>query len=185
MNELRSNPELAWLPTYAVYGASSGKDKVDGYAVHHELPHWFEWNLWNNGQILRDFNTAIDWDGVLNPDCRPDDDDDGQRYTTWLKNVKPIRTPRSYKVPCIITARRETYRDIAEAWLARYKINYGRLIMFPGSLEERSRTCIRSWKAEQASQVGARMFIESDSEQAKIIAASAIDCRVLCPANYR
>lgn len=181
--ELRSNPELAKLPVYAVYGASPGKDRVDGYAVHHELPHWFEWNLWNNGQILRDFNTAIDWDGVLNPDCPPDEDDDGQRYTTWLQNVKPIRTPRSYEVPFIITARRVAYREIAEAWLAKYSINYGELIMFPGSFSERSQACIGSWKAEKAKQVGARMFIESDPTQAKIIAAGANGCRVLCTAR--
>lgn len=179
--ELRSNPELAKLPIYAVYGASPGKGRVDGYAVHHELPHWFEWNLWNNGQILKDFNAAIDWDGILNEDCLPDDDDDGPHYRRWLESVEPIRTPRAYQVPFIITARREAYREIAEAWLAKYKINYGQLIMFPGTFEERARTCIGTWKAEQASQIGARMFIESDSEQARIISASTSACRVLCP----
>lgn len=179
--ELRSNPELAKLPVYAVYGASPGKDSVDGYAVHHELPHWFEWNLWNNGQILRDFNTAIDWDGILNKDCSPDQDDDGKRYVDWMTSVAPLRTPRAYQVPLIITARREAYRDIAEAWLARYKINYGQLIMFPGTFEERNRTCIGTWKAEKASQAGAQMFIESDNEQARIISASTSACRVLCP----
>lgn len=178
--ELRSNPQLANLPVYAVYGASPGKDKIDGYAVHKELPHWFEWNLWNNGQILKDFNTAIDWDGILNPDCTHEQDDDGTEYTKWLSSVRPIRIPRSYKVPFIVTARREAYRKLAEAWLDKYKINYGELVMFPGTHKERSGTCIGSWKAEEAVKRNCQMFIESCPHQAQVILNKS-NMRVLCP----
>lgn len=176
---LRENPELKELPTYAVYGASPGKNHINDYAKHLELPHWFEWNIWNNGQILEDFNVAIDWDGVLNEDCTVEDDDDGERYINWLTNVKPIRTPRNYKVPFIITARREAYRNIAEEWLAKYHINYGQLIMFPGTFEERSQTDIGKWKAQEAMKVNSHMFIESCPIQAKTILDNSY-LRVIC-----
>lgn len=158
-------------PVYAVYGASPGRFDVDGYAVNLELPHWFEWNLWNNGQILKDWNVATDWDGVLNDDCSIEDDDDGERYLNWIKSTPAIRHPRSYKIPYIITARREAYREESEAWLKENGILYGELVMFPGTFEERSKTDIGSWKADMARQRGAKIFIESCPVQAEIIAS--------------
>jgi hypoxanthine phosphoribosyltransferase len=170
MAELGQHADLSRLPKYVVYAASPGKDRVDGYALHLELPHWFDWNILNNGQILRDGNLGIDFDGVLGEDCLPEDDDDGPRYEAWLKALRPIRTPRDYTVPFIITARREAYRQLTEAWLNRYRIQYGQLVMFPGSFAERSQTDIGQWKAEQCDRLGVGLFVESDYWQAKRIA---------------
>lgn len=170
IREISNNSEIATLPKYVVYAASPGRSLVDGYAVHHELPHWFDWNLFGNGLVLTGANVGIDFDGVLGEDCLPEDDDDGPRYTTWLNALRPIRTPRDFTVPFIITARREAYRDLTEAWLERYRIQYGQLVMFPGTFAERGRTDIGQWKAEQCDRVGVGIFIESCYWQAKRIA---------------
>ena len=171
LRELRdSNPELAKLPVYVVYAATPGIKDVDGYAVHKELPHWFEWNLLGNGQILRDFNVGIDFDGVLCPDCTVECDDDGECYRNWLDTVPPIRTPRAYPVPYIITARLEKYRQKTMDWLAKHRISYGKLVMFPGTFSDRMQTCIGSWKAEKCTENGVKLFIESSYEQSAVIA---------------
>ncbi len=169
IRELRKHPDLVNNPIFAVYVDDPSLSLVEGFAVYLTLPHWFDWNIWGNGQILRDFRVGTDWDGVLNEDCPVECDDDGQRYIEWMQACKPIRSPRAYNIPFIVTARREAYRAICEQWLARYKINYGKLVMFPGTFEERSRTCIGTWKAAQCDANGVGLFIESDLTQARII----------------
>lgn len=168
--ELTKHDELSGLPKFVVYAASPGIQIVEGYAINLELPHWFDWNMLNNGQILKGGNTGIDFDGVLCSDCLPEDDDDGARYRAWLQAVRPIRTPRDFTVPFIITARREAYRELTVDWLNRYRIQYGQLVMFPGTFAERARTDIGQWKAGQCDRLGVGLFVESDNWQAKRIA---------------
>jgi uncharacterized HAD superfamily protein len=169
IQEFKASPTLSDLPIYVVYAASPGRHLVSGYAVRKELPHWFDWNMMNNGIVLRS-GVGTDFDGVLCPDCTVEDDDDGERYIAWMESVKPIRFPRDYRVPFIITARREVYREITEQWLAKWTINYGELVMFPGTFAERSVTDIGHWKAEQCDRLGVGLFIESDYRQACRIA---------------
>jgi len=157
------------LPFYAVYGATPGKQKITGCAVELEWPHVFDWNVFNNGYIFKKFNVGIDFDGVLCEDCPVEDDDDGSRYREWMTTRKPIRSPRDYSVPFIITARREAYRDLTEEWLKRYRISYGQLVMYPGTFEERKRSCIGTWKAEQCRKFDIGWFIESSYEQARVM----------------
>jgi hypothetical protein len=157
------------LPFYVVYAGNHGRQKVTGYAVSLDWPHLFDWNLLNNGYILRNHNVGIDFDGVLCEDCPLEDDDDGPRYQAWMTTRKPIRTPRDYTVPYIITARREAYRDLTEEWLKRYRISYGMLVMYPGTLKERNRNCIGSWKAAQCQKFNVKWFVESSYQQAQII----------------
>lgn len=170
IHELRQIPEISNLPVYVIYAATPGQYAVNGYVKHLELPHWFDWNLLHNGQILHQQNVGIDFDGVLCSDCSVEDDDDGERYRRWMTAVKPIRMPRDYTIPFIVTARREAYRDITEAWLNRYRINYRQLIMFPGTFAERSVTDIGAWKAEQCNLLDVGLFVESNYVQAKRIA---------------
>lgn len=179
LQEIRSHPALSKLPAYAVYAAVPGRAQLDGYAVALDLPHWFEWNLWNNGQILRDYRVGIDWDGILNEDCPPEFDDDGPKYIRWMNSVRPIRTPTRYTVPYIITGRREVYRSYCEQWLENYGIQYDKLIMYPRSFEERNRD-VAIWKAEQISSRGCRLYVESDPHQANLIRHKC-DAKVLCP----
>ena len=170
LRELRKVPELADLPTYVIYAASPGRKLITGYVHAMELPHWFDWNFLNNGQILSQRRVGVDFDGVLCGDCLPADDDDGERYAAWMANVQPIRFPRDYRVPFIITARREAYRSITEAWLAKYRINYGTLIMYPGTFAERQQCDIGQWKAAECDRAGVGLFVESDYRQATRIA---------------
>lgn len=169
IREIKASPSLGDLPVYVVYAASPGRSMVTGYAVHKELPHWFDWNMLNNGIVLRS-GVGVDFDGVLCSDCDNSDDDDGERYVAWMKSVRPIRFPRDYKVPFIVTARREAYRSITESWLAKWGINYGTLVMFPGTFADRSVTDIGQWKAEQCDRLGVGLFVESDYRQACRIA---------------
>lgn len=170
LRELRKATELSKVPTYVIYATKTGIGSVDGFVHELELPHWFEWNFFGNGQILNQQNVGIDFDGVLCADCLMEDDDDGERYTQWMASVSPIRMPRDYKVPFIITARCEAYRAITEVWLDRYRINYGELIMYPGTFVERQRTDLGQWKAEQCDRAGVGLFVESDYNQALRIA---------------
>lgn len=179
IKELKQHRELSDLPVFAVYAGERGRSLVDGFAVNIDLPHWFEWNFFHNGQTLALHNVGIDWDGVLNADCLPQDDDDGVRYRNWMVSVKPIRLPRAYQIPYIITARREAFRAESEAWLRRYRINYGRLIMFPGSFEERTSTDIGAWKANMCAEQNVGLFVESSLIQAQRI-GELLGRTVLC-----
>lgn len=168
------------LAFYAVYAATPGRFDLAGYARELELPHWFEWNFWNNGQILRDHVVGIDWDGILNADCPPELDDDGPKYRQWLDTVEPVRWVQSYAVPFIITGRRDVYRDACVAWLNRHGMKYGEIVMYPGTFAERRLDCVGSWKARLCNARGVGLFVESDPVQADIIHRVA-RCRVLCP----
>lgn len=176
---LKQNPELAALPCFAVYAGNDGRELVDGFAVNIDLPHWFEWNFFGNGQLLREWRVGLDWDGVLNADCPSHCDDDGFKYAQWMESVKPIRGPRRYEVPFIVTARCERYRTASVEWLRRYGFRYGELVMFPGSFQERSQTDLGGWKAEMCKKYGVGLFVESCPVQAHRIAE--LRCKtVLC-----
>jgi len=51
--------------------------------------------------------------------------------------------------------------------------------MYPGSFDERSKTNLGQWKAQQADARGCKMFIESDYRQACEIAKALPDCQVV------
>lgn len=167
LQRMRGHPQMSSIPAYAVYAASPGRSMLSGFAVMLDLPHWFEWNIWHNGVILRgDFGT--DWDGVLNDDCPAEFDDDGPLYRRWLRSVPPKRIPNRYKIPWIITGRREPYREICVEWLDRYGIQYGELIMYPHSFEQRKKD-VAAWKAKQIDRLKCAIFVESDPGQAAIL----------------
>jgi hypothetical protein len=168
IQRMRQQPSLRDLPFYAVYATSAAQHALAGFAVSIELPHWFDWHLFHCTTLLQEFKVGLDWDGVLNEDCPRNCDDDRTRYRAWMDAVKPIRRP-TY-VPTIITARREVYRDVCMAWLNRYGIRTDRLVMFPGSFQQRARTNVGQWKAEMCDLHGVGMFIESDLQQAETIA---------------
>lgn len=176
---LKNHPQLAALPIFAVYAGNQGRSLIDGFAVNLDMPHWFEWNFFGNGQLLRENRVGMDWDGVLNDDCPLELDDDGPDYLEWIRSVKPIRTPRAYRVPFIITARRDVYRAECETWLERYGINYGELVMFPGSFQQRGKTDIGEWKAQQCRDRNVRLFVESCPIQSRTI-AGCLKSTVLC-----
>lgn len=167
------------LPFYVVYAGGEGKHIVDGYAIPLELPHFFSWNLLHNGIVFEGCKAAFDLDGVFAEDCPIECDDDGPRYLDWMRRVQPLNWSIEYQVPTIITARREVYRSQTMDWLNRNGIRVRELVMFPGTFDERSRTNIGQWKAEQAMARGCGLFVESDYKQAFEIARVYPTCQVV------
>ena len=132
----------------------------------------FEWSLFRSPVVER---AMFDLDGILCGDCPAEDDDDGPRYRRFLETATPQAVPRG-QVHAIVTARLEAYRPETEAWLARQGIAYGRLIMLElASDAERRRTRPqgRFKAAAYAADPGARLFVESESWQAREIARGA------------
>lgn len=166
-------------PFYVVYAANDGKRVVDGYVVPLELPHHFEWNLLHNGIVMDKCNAAFDLDGVFAENCPIECDDDGPRYVDWMRRVQPMQWSIEYEVPCIITARRDVYREQTLDWLSRHGIRVRDLVMYPGAFAERSRTSIGRWKAEQAIARQRGIFVESDYSQACEIARHHPTCQVI------
>lgn len=154
----------------AVYVTPGAQHQVDYHAKQLPLPHWFEWNMWDNPELIRGFRLASDMDGVICQDCPRRDDDDGGRYLSWMRGVRPIVYPRRYPLRAIVTARLEKYRGETEAWLKSHRVKYGRLIMGPWATKrERERSDIAGWKAEQVQRLRTKVFVESCPHQARSI----------------
>jgi orotate phosphoribosyltransferase len=167
------------MPFYTIYSTIQCLSAVDNCAVVINLPHWFDWNLFNNGSILTGFNTAIDLDGVICQDCPPESDDDGAKYLEWLNSAMAIRFPRDYNIPYIITARLEKYRPQTTKWLDDNKITYSELIMYPGFHEERTIQQISEWKAKQIAINQCKLYVESDYHLASGIAKLSPRARII------
>ena len=175
------------LPFYTVYAGSPGKSLVDGYAVPMELPHFFEWNIFHNGNIMGGMRAGFDMDGVFCMDCPPEADDDGMFYDHWLKTVRPLQLSLEFQIPLIVTARRECYRPQTMEWLHRHRIRVKDLVMFPGSFAERQTTNIGSWKASIAKHHNCALFVESNYAQAIQIKNDYPSCHVISierPSNF-
>lgn len=170
INEIKAKLGQENIKYAAVYVTPSASKRLDFYGRILPLPHWFSWNIFGNDRLLEGFNIATDFDGVLCPDCPAEMDDNGERYVQWMASTRcKIRT-HTNTIPFIITARLEKYRAETEKWLARNKVAYGKLVMGPWATQaERHNNCIGTWKRRMAETVGARMFIESDDHQARII----------------
>lgn len=161
----------------AVYSHDRVASLLDhrGYRIT-ELWHTFEWNL------LRDVvakNVATDLDGVICEDWgKPDDGEWTERYEDWLTKAEPLRLP-TWPVRAIVTARLEKYRPQTEAWLQKHGVQYRELIMAPYATA-RERSLKRGFghrKAEVYSKLArgpkpAKIFVESEPAQAKLIAES-------------
>ncbi len=171
--------------TSTVYCNPLALVKPDIWAVDLGWPHILEWNMFNS--ILSP-TMALDFDGIMCQDCEPQQDDDGPRYLDFIRNAKPLYTPRRNPVPLIVTARIEKYREATMEWLARHSIRANRLVMHPAAtLAERNRDDIPAYKARHFSEwarsgnrlgsVGPFMFVESEDWQARRIGAIS---KMLC-----
>ena len=132
--------------------------------------HMVEWSLLYNSNLVR--MCATDLDGIICPDCGPGEDDDGPRYARWMEQSTPLVRSREHPIPVIVTGRLEKYRGATEAWLSRHGIRYGKLVMWPGGVQERwpNDACAK-WKAGVIRPMsGVRVYVESDPRQARVIA---------------
>jgi len=175
-----------------VYVMPELRQMVDYYVREIPSPHFFEWNLFNNGMIggysmdprLRG-GIALDLDGVICFDPPMPDADDGviyESYAKWLDVAPPKYIPRYTAVPCIITFRLEKWRSKTIQWLKKYNVKWERLIMSPHTsvIRRNSELDIAGHKARNFVESGCSMMIESDPHQAELI--HRISRRpVLCP----
>lgn len=180
----------------AVYVIPEMAHFADYYVQELSSPHFFEWNIFNNGIIdglsmdprLRG-GVAMDLDGIICFDPPMPDADEGpiaEAYADWIDNAQPKYIPRFAAVPCIITFRLEKWRDRTIKWLRKYKVNWRRLIMSThSSVIERNRNLdVVGHKARNFIESGCSLMIESDPAQAEMI--HQLSRRpVLCPDSER
>lgn len=146
--------------------STEGKEFVDVYFEIIDDERVFEWNLFHHS-ILE--NSCMDIDGVLC--CNPEEDDDGEKYTAFLKEAKPLFTP-TVTIDTLVTCRLEKYRKLTEEWLGKHNISYRHLVML-NLLDKESRI---KWgkhgefKGEYYKNSDCGLFIESSYYEASIIA---------------
>jgi uncharacterized HAD superfamily protein len=137
----------------------------------------FEWNLMHSKIMTQ---SCVDIDGVLCVDPTEEENDDGERYESFLLNATPLRLP-SVKIKCLVTCRLEKYRMQTESWLAAHGVEYEKLIMMdlPSKEARQASGDHASLKGNVYISTNARLFIESDNRQANGIARIA-NKPVLC-----
>lgn len=148
----------------AVYVKPGHENLVDHHCKLLEMPRIFEWN-WCHHYWLQ--HACLDIDGVLCEDPTAKDNDDGPRYLSFIRNVRPRFVP-TVQVGTLVTSRLETYRRPTEAWLAKHQICYKKLVMHPArSKVERQRMNNHAkLKAREYLKRGYRLFVESSQRQA-------------------
>ena len=177
INEVKSKFADRDYKYAAVLVTPQATQNLDYWGKILPLPHWFAWNLYGNQSLSEGFKISTDIDGILNPDCLAENDDDGPRYLAWMRSVKPL-IRNNYPFKAIITARLEKYRSTTETWLTRNNILYDRLIMYPS--ESLPRGDVIAWKREQVIAIGSNVYIESDPHQACEM-SRGFSGTILCP----
>lgn len=171
----------------AIYAQEASLRVLDYYGTELDHPHLLEWNLPNAGYVraLSPESTfggegvVVDFDGVLcqDPPQLFDEDRDRQAYLNWIENAPLGRfVPRMYSVPDIVSYRCEYTREASEAWLAKHKVRYDRLHLWPH--DHRSRDW-GPWKGDFYKNSKHGLFVESNEQQAKVIAQIS-GKKVLC-----
>lgn len=172
----------------AVYVNPLALTKPDIWAVDLSWPHILEWNVFNS--VLSP-SIAVDFDGILCYDCPIGSDDDGPKYLDFIRNARPLYTPRKAQIPLIVTARIEKYRSETESWLKRNNIKWNKLIMHPANtLKEREADNIPAFKAKHYLEwaknhkpsPGPIIFMESEDAQAREIFRLS-NLMTICPST--
>lgn len=162
------------LQFMAVYVASSqsANEFVDLWLEECPMPRMFGWNVMHHSSLI---DACVDIDGVLCVDPTEEENDDGEKYLSFILNAKPLYLP-SVPIGSLVTSRLEKYRHETEAWLKAQGISYKELVMWDLPSKE-ARQALgthgefkgkayreRSW---------ANIFIESNSNQAYEIAQTS------------
>ena len=167
--------------TAAIYVRPEQSELVDFIGRKLPMPHFFEWHYFGSDLVK---NAAFDLDGVISEECPSLDDDDGERYSQWLKNVKPLWLPKPHPVGAIVTARLEKYREPTEQWLQRHGVQYSQLRMGPWSskLERSKHFNAGEYKGGALKKNGLQTFLESCPIQSRQI-HEATGKTVVCPTS--
>ena len=153
----------------AVYATSESYKLIDYFSKIIDQPRYFEWNIMHHGPLLE--NSCVDLDGVLCRDPTDYENDDGENYRNFLRNVAPAFRP-SVEIGWIVTCRLEKYRDLTEDWLKKHVIRYRNLVMMdlPDKKTRLASGNHALFKAEVYKSTNAMLFIESSFNQAQEIA---------------
>lgn len=154
----------------AVYSAGDHREADHVFEVVPQ-PRMFQWNFMHHTFLGQ---SCVDIDGVLCADPTNAENDDGPAYEEFLREARPLHKP-SRKIAYLVTSRLEKYRPQTEAWLARHGIQYGKLVMLdlPSQNERQRRMVHGSFKADFYRRSNAVLFIESEYDQATMIAKVA------------
>ena len=133
----------------------------------------YEWNIFHHTPRIMS-RCIYDIDGVL---CvNPPDERDTAAYEAYIPHATPLFIP-SVEIGEIVSYRLSRYEEITKAWLSENGIRYRRLTMFPADTYEDRRTggiAPAAFKAGIYRQrVDARLFVESDNDQARQICCLA------------
>lgn len=152
----------------AVFGSRREHTETDFIFSAVPEPRVFQWNVMHHSFLE---SSCVDIDGVLCLDPTEAENDDGPAYEKFLLNAVPLHKP-TRKIGSLVTSRLEKYRGLTEEWLGRQGIAYDNLIMLdlPSQAERRRLGVHGSFKAEVYRASKACLFIESEREQAEVIA---------------
>lgn len=154
--------------SYAAVYVSDG-NHVDHYCKVIPQPRAFQWNLLHHDVTPC---ACFDMDGVICEDVPTEENDDGEKYTRFIRDARPLNIP-TVKAGAIVTGRLEKYRALTEEWLAIHKVSYGHLEMMPFDRPEDRRTYgIARRKAEIYRSADYHLFVENAEGQAKEIKAA-------------
>lgn len=165
----------ARLTRAVVYCHPQAFGRVDLCTSLYPGEHYLEWNFANAGHGA---DAYFDFDGVLVPDMTPPE----WTLEAVLKmqaTQPPLYLPRRSPVPAIVTGRGEESRAVCEAWLARWGVRYGQLLMRPDSVGHDWES-IAAFKARHYAEGPVSLFIESSRRQSARI-NELTGKAVLCP----
>jgi uncharacterized HAD superfamily protein/hypoxanthine phosphoribosyltransferase len=190
MRAVRARLAAAELPYEilyaAVYVSPEGLPLVDIAIeeISHQLPegYFFSWNVMHHPYLS---HCCMDIDGVLCRDPKPAEDTEGEEYDSFLSNSRPLYLP-TVEIGWLVTGRLEKYRKLTEEWLQRHGVRYRELLMLnlPNARARREAGGAGPFKADTYSKTGASLFIESDPQEAAIIAKRS-GKGVLCVAQEK
>ena len=147
----------------AIYVTPDKKGLVDYFFEVVDSPRLFEWNIFHH-KIIE--NSCFDIDGVLCRDPLPDENDNGDKYRFFLKNVTPKILP-SRRIGAIVTSRLKEYENETVLWMKENNVEYGELVMMDCSFEERRNNASHgAFKATFYKKSNYVLFFESDEKQA-------------------
>jgi len=151
------------ITTLVIYSSLSSRKDVDFFFEYLPIPRVFEWNIFHHSVLL---NSCVDIDGVLCLDPSEEENDDGERYVSFILNAKPLFLP-TYKIHSLVTSRLEKYRKETEYWLQKHNVTYSHLIMLdlPSKKERQRLNAHASHKSAYYKKSGTNFFIESNVAQ--------------------
>lgn len=156
--------------TYAAIYVAPGKEASVNLSFETvPMPRVFDWNILHTH--LGD--ACVDIDGVLCVDPTNAENDDSTNYIQFLKTATCLIKPK-VEIGYLVTSRLEKYRAETEEWLHNNHIKFRELHMLNlPNAEARQRVGAHAqFKADVFKKThGARLFIESEEEQAKAIAS--------------